>query len=173
MAQTNLKEKEETTNNVTGLFIEKIQIKENRALITLKNDDDKAYQVGNVNMKGEITQEFADKWETAKDIVSEINPKLRAEKPSLRLNFIQFYYDKNGYLSDVSFSLVWTFDSQGHILNLNYQKFPIYKPEMAENVVAISGKHEELLHEILKEAKDYMGGKQRIFQPNLDLKIVK
>ncbi len=173
MAKSNLKEKEETTNNVTGLFIEKIQIKENRALITLKNDDDKAYQAGNVNMKGEITQEFADKWNLAKDIVSEINPKLRAEKPSLRLNFIQFYYDKNGYLSDVSFSLVWTFDSQGHILNLNYQKFPIYKPEMAENVVAISGKHEELLHEILQEAKEYMGGKQRIFQPNLDLKIVK
>ena len=169
----NLKEKEETTNKVTGLFIKQIKIVNNRALIQLENDDDTAFQNGNVNMKGEICKEFADKWDACKDIVSEINPKLRNEKPALRLNFINFYYDKQGFLSDVSFSLVWTFDSQGHILNLNYQKFPIYKPEMAENVVAISGKHEELLHEILQEAKEYMKGKQKIFQPDLGLKIVK
>lgn len=170
---TNLKEKEKSNNKVTGLFIKQIKIVDNRALISLENDDEKAFQNGNVNMKGEITQEFADKWEACKDIVSEINPKLRNEKPALRLNFINFYYDKSGYLESVSFSLVWTFDSQGHILNLNYQKFPIYKPEMAENVVAISGKHEELLHEVLQEAKEYMQGKQRIFQPDLGLKVVK
>ena len=170
---TNLKEKEKSNNKVTGLFIKQIKIVDNRALIKLENDDDTAFQNGNVNMKGEICKDFADKWESCKDIVSEINPKLRNEKPALRLNFINFYYDKSGYLENVSFSLVWSFDSQGHILNLNYQKFPIYKPEMPESVVAISGKHEELLHEVLNEAKEYMKGKQRIFQPDLGLKVVK
>ena len=163
----NLKEKEDTTNNVTGLFIKKIQMKDNRALISLNDDNDFRTQNGDFNVKDEVTEEFKTLWHNALEIVTSLTPQLGKEVSALRLNHIQFFYDKKGFLSDVSISVIWTFDSQGHVLNLNYTKFPIYKPEMAETVVAISGKHEELLHDILKAAKAYMNGDTRTKQMSL------
>lgn len=163
-----LKEKEETTNNTTGLFIKQIKMtKENRALITLSDDNDFRTQDGTFNVKDEVTGEFKELWNSALEIIIELNPQLKKELPDLRLNHIQFYYDKQGFLSDASFSVVWTFDDAGHVLNLNYTKFPIYKPEFSENTVAISGKHEELLHKILKKAKAYMNGDTRTKQMSL------
>ena len=167
MAKSNVVEKEETTNNVTGVFIKKIQMKDNRALISLNDDNDFRTHNGDFNVKDEVTEEFKTLWHNALEIVTSLTPQLGKEVSALRFNHIQFFYDKKGFLSDVSFSVIWTFDSQGHILNLNYQKFPIYKPEMAENVVAISGKHEELLHDILKAAKAYMNGDTRTKQMSL------
>lgn len=167
MAKSNLKEKEETTNNVTGMFIKKIQMQDNKALIVLSDEDEFKKQNGNFAVKDEVTEEFKNLWDSAKEIVTAINPQLEKEITALRLNHIQFFYDKSGFLSDVSFSVVWTFDSSGHVLNLNYSKFPIYKPEFADNVVAISGKHEDLLHDILKAAKAYMNGETRTKQMSL------
>lgn len=167
MAKTNLKEKEETTNGFKGLLIKQIKMKDNRALITLNDENDFRTQDGTFNVKDEVTEEFKNLWESAKEIIIALNPQLTKEIAALRLNHIQFFYDKKGFLSDVSFSVIWTFDSQGHVLNLNYTKFPIYKPEMAETVVAISGKHEDLLHDILKAAKAYMNGETRTKQMKL------
>lgn len=167
MTKSNLKEKQDTTNNVTGLFIKKIQMKDNRALISLNDDNDFRTHNGDFNVKYEVTEEFKTLWHNALEIVTSLTPQLGKEVSALRLNHIQFFYDKKGFLSDVSFSVIWTFDSQGHVLNLNYTKFPIYKPEMAETVVAISGKHEELLHDILKAAKAYMNGDTRTKQMSL------
>lgn len=173
MTQTNLKEKEESTNKTTGLYIKQITMKENRAVISLYDENDFRTQDGNFNVKDEVTEDFKTLWDSAKSIIIALNPQLTKEITALRLNHIQFFYDKNGFLSDVSFSVVWTFDTQGHILNLNYQKFPIYKPEMAETTVAISGKHVDLLHEIIAAAKRYMEGETRVKQQDLGLKIVR
>lgn len=167
MTKSNLKEKSETSNNVTGLFIKQIKMKDNRALISLSDDNDFRTQNGDFCVKDEVTEDFKKLWDSAKEIVTALIPQLNKEVPALRLNFINFYYDKKGFLSDVSFSVVWTFDSQGHILNLNLQKFPIYKEEMAETIVAISGKHEDLLHDILDAAKKYMKGETRTKQMKL------
>lgn len=171
MAKSNLKEKEENTNNTTGLYIKQITMKENRALISLYDENDFRTQDGNFNVKDEVTEDFKELWDSAKSIIIALNPQLTKEISALRLNHIQFFYDKSGFLSDVSFSVVWTFDNQGHILNLNYQKFPIYKPEMAETTVAISGKHVDLLHEIIKKAKDYMNGETRTNQMKLNIVV--
>jgi len=173
MAKSNLKEKEETTGKTTGLFIKQIKMKDNRALITLSDDNDFRTQNGDFNVKDEVTEEFKTLWHNALEIVVALTPQLGKEVSALRLNHIQFFYDKKGFLSDVSFSVIWTFDSQGHVLNLNYTKFPIHKPELSETVVAISGKHEELLHEILKAAKAYMNGETRTKQTSLNLTVVK
>jgi hypothetical protein len=164
---TALKEKQDSTNNVTGLFIKQITMKENKAMIKLLDENDFKVQDINFNVKDEVTGEFKELWNSALQIVVEINPQLKKELPALKLNHIQFYYDKSGFLSDASFSVIWTFDDNGHVLNLNYSKFPIYKPEMSENTVAISGKHEELLHEIIKKAKAYMNGDTRTKQMSL------
>lgn len=167
MAKTNLKEKTDTPNNVTGLFIKQIKMQENRALIKLSDEDDFKSQTGDFVVKDEVTEEFKTLWNSAKEIVIALIPTLHKEVTALRLNYINFYYDKNGFLQDVLFSVVWTFDNAGHILNLNMPKFPIYKEEFAETVIAISGKHEELLHDILAAAKAYMKGETRTKQMKL------
>lgn len=167
MAKSNAKSKEETTNGFKGLLIKKIKMEKNRALISLIDDDDFKTQNGDFNVKDEVTEDFKKLWDSAKTIVTALHPKLHSEITALRLNHIQFFYDDNGFLSDASFSVIWTIDDNGHILNLNYQKYPIYKPEMSETTVAISGKHEELLHEILKAAKAYMNGDTRTKQMKL------
>lgn len=164
---TALKERKETTNSTTGLQIKQIKMKNNRAIITLSDENDFRIQDASFNVKDEVTGEFKELWNSAKDIVIEINPQLRKEVADLVLNQIQFFYDNNGYLSEASFSVIWTFDENGHILNLNYQKFPIYKPEFSEDTVAISGKHEDLLHKILEKAKAYMNGDTRTKQMKL------
>ena len=164
---TALKEKQDSTNNVTGLFIKQIKMKDNRALITLSDENDFRVQDGSFNAKDEVTEDFKKIWKSTLEIITEISPQLKKELPALKLNHIQFYYDKSGFLSDASFSVIWTFDDNGHVLNLNYPKIPIYKPEFSENTVAISGKHEELLHEIIKSAKAYMNGDTRTKQMSL------
>ncbi len=160
-------EKEENTNGFKGLLIKRITMKENRALISLSDDDDFKTQNGDFNVKDEVTEEFKTLWDSAKTIIIALNPQLSKEISALRLNNIQFFYDSKGFLKDVSFSVSWTIDDNGHILNLNYQKFPIYKPEMSETTVAISGKHVDLLHDIIKKAKDYMNGETRTKQMKL------
>lgn len=167
MTKSNAKTKEETTNNFKGLLIKQIKMKENRALISLSDDDDFKTQNGDFNVKDEVTEDFKKLWDSAKTIVIAINPQLHKEITALKLNHIQFFYDDNGFLKDVSFSVIWTIDDNGHFLNLNYQRYPIYKPEFSETTVAISGKHEELLHEILKAAKAYMNGDTRTKQMKL------
>lgn len=167
MAKLNLKEKEETTNNVTGLFIKQIKMQENKALIKLSDEDDFKKQNGDFAVKDEVTEEFKNTWDSAKTIITSLIPQLYKEIAAMRLNWIGFEYDKNGFLSNVNFSVVWTFDSNNHILNLNLPKIPIYKEEMGEDVVAISGKHEEILHNILKCAKAYMNGETRTKQMSL------
>lgn len=173
MSNTNLKAKEETSNLYKGLLIEKIKIDNNRAIITLKNDDEKASQKGEVKMRGDISADFKNIWNRAKEIVIGINPKLYKDIKDLDVIHIQFYYNELGYLTDVSFNVNWQFDDFGNILNLNFIKYPIYKPTMDENVVAISGQHEDILHEILKEAEEYMKGKSKFLQTSLNLKVVK
>lgn len=167
MKKSNLKEKEETTNSVTGLFIKKIKMQENKALIKLSDEDEFKKQNGDFAVKDEVTEDFKKCWDSAKVIVTALIPQLKNEISAFRLNHIIFDYDKNGYLSNVSFSVVWTFDSNNHILNLNLPKIPIFKDEFAENVVCISGEHEDILHNILKYAKAYMKGETRTKQMKL------
>ena len=62
---TALKEKQDSTNNVTGLFIKQIKMKDNRALITLSDENDFRTQSGDFNVKDEVTGEFKELWNSA------------------------------------------------------------------------------------------------------------
>ena len=123
--------------------------------------------------KDEVTEEFRNLFQEAVDTFIELLPDLRKSKNQIKMNTIRFDYDKSGFLEKVLFSTVWTFNSQGNVINLNTPQFPIYKPEMSETTVAISGKDEELLHNIIQKAKDYMNGDTRTKQLDIGLKVVK
>lgn len=173
MTKSSLKEKEENTTKTTGLYITKIKLKENKAVINYRDDQDLSLKEGVYTGKDEVTEEFRNLFQEAVDTFIELLPDLRKSKNQIKMNTIRFDYDKSGFLEKVLFSTVWTFNSQGNVINLNTPQFPIYKPEMSETTVAISGKDEELLHNIIQKAKDYMNGDTRTKQLDIGLKVVK
>lgn len=166
MAKSNLKEKEDYTVKSSDFLIKKITMKENKAIIEYSTDDDFRVNESKFKVKDEITEDFKTIWQNALAIITELTPQLYKEVAALKINSISFEYDGD-FLEKVSIAVVWSIDDNGHILNLNYNNYPIYKPEFAENVIAISGKHEELLHKILKAAKAYMNGETRTKQMSL------
>lgn len=167
MSKSNLKEKEENTTKTTGLYITKIKFKENKAIINFKDDQDLSLKEGVYTGKDEVTEDFKNVFQQAVDTFVELLPDLKKSKAQIKMNALRFDYDKQGFLEKVLFSTVWTFNNQGNVINLNTPQFPIYKPEMSETTVAISGKDEELMHEIIAKAKAYMNGETRTKQMKL------
>lgn len=166
MAKSNLKEKEDLTVKSSDFFIKKITMKDDKAIIEYFTDDDFRVNESKFKVKDEVTEDFKKLWTESKTIITSLTPQLYKEVAALKINSIGFEYDGD-FLEKVSIAAVWSIDDNGHILNLNYNNYPIYKPEMAETVVAISGKHEDLLHDILKAAKAYMNGDTRTKQMSL------
>jgi hypothetical protein len=167
MTKSNLKEKEENTTKTTGLYITKIKFKENKAVINYRDEQDLSLKEGTYTGKDEVTEEFKNLFQKAVDTFVELLPELKKSKSQIKMNALRFDYDKQGFLEKVLFSTVWTFNSQGNVINLNTPQFPIYKPEMSETTVAISGKDEELMHNIIDKAKAYMNGDTRTKQMSL------
>lgn len=166
MARTATKEKQENTTKVKGMFISRIQIKEGRGLITYSNDTESALNAGTFTGKDECTEEFKIIFQSAKEIFGEIFPVVRKELDSIKMNAINFVYDKQGFLEKVLFSVIFTL-KQGNVINISTPQIPIYKENMSDTTLAVSGKHEELLHEIIAKAKDYMNGETRTKQMTL------
>lgn len=166
-AKTNLKEKQDSTNNTFGMLIERIQMKDNRAIIKLKDESEEKLDRKTSAVKDEVTKKFADLWNCSVGIFTALVPALDKYKSRLRMNVVQFYYDKENFLKEVLFSVVYQFSDSGHVTNITLPKIPIYKPEMDEHTLAISGKDEELLHDILKAAKAYMNGDTKVQQMKL------
>lgn len=166
MARTATKTKEENTTKITGMFIKRIQIKEGRWIINYSNDTDAALNAGTFTGKDECTEEFKNLFQTSKEIFGEIFPVVRKELANTKMNAIQLVYDKQGFLEKVLFSVIFTL-KQGNVINISTPQIPIYKENMAETTLAVSGKHVELLHEIIAKAKDYMNGETRTKQMSL------
>lgn len=167
MTKSNLKEKEESTQKTTGLYITKIKFKENKAVINYRDEQDLSLKEGVYSGKDETTEEFKFLFQQAVDTFVELLPDLKKSRNQIKMNALRFDYDKQGFLEKVLFSTVWTFNNQGNVINLNTPQFPIYKPEMSETTVAISGKDEELMHDIIAKAKAYMNGDTRTKQMKL------
>ena len=166
---TNLKEKEDYFFNPTEYLIKKITMKANRAIIEYSNDDEFKTNECKFKVKDDITENFKILWNEVKEIIIALTPALYKEAQALKINAISFNYD-HGYLNDVSIVAVWTIDDNGHILNLNYNNYPIYREEFAEDVVAISGKHIDLLLDILSSAKKYMNGETITLEGGMGLR---
>lgn len=162
-----LKEKKENTTKTTGFYITKIKFRESKAIISYKDEQDLSSREGVYTGKDEATGEFRELFQQAVDTFTELLPDLKKQRNQIKMNAIRFDYDKQGFLEKVLFSTVWTFNNQGNVINLNTPQFPIYKPEMSETTVAISGKDEELMHSIIQKAKDYMNGDTRTKQMKL------
>lgn len=162
-----LKEKKENTTKSTGLYITKIKFKEGKAVINFKDEQDLSLKEGVYSGKDETTEEFKSLFQQAVDTFVELLPDLKKSRNQIKMNALRFDYDKQGFLEKVLFSTVWTFNNQGNVINLNTPQFPIYKPEMSETTVAISGKDEELMHDIIAKAKAYMNGDTRTKQMKL------
>lgn len=167
MAKTALKEKSENTNKVKGMFIERIQIKEGRGIITYKNDSDTSLNAGTHTGRDECTEEFKTLFQKTKEIFTEIIPILKKDIDNIKMNAITFYYDKTGFLEKVLFSVVYSFTKQGNVINLSTPQIPIYKDNMSETTVAVSGQHVEQLHEVIAKAKAYINGETRTKQMTL------
>lgn len=167
MARTATKEKEENTTKVKGMFINKIQIKEGRGLIQFSNDCDTSTSEGTFTGKDECTEEFKNLFQSSIEIFGEILPIFKTKLADIKMNAINFNYDKQGFLEKVLFSVIYTFTKQGNVVNISTGQIPIYKENMAETTLAVSGKHVELLHEIIAKAKDYMNSETRTKQMSL------
>lgn len=162
-----LKEKKGNTTKTTGLYITKIKFKEGKAIINYRDEQDLSLKEGVYSGKDETTEEFKSLFQQAVDTFVELLPDLKKSRNQIKMNALRFDYDKQGFLEKVLFSTVWTFNNQGNVINLNTPQFPIYKPEMSETTVAISGKDEELMHDIIAKAKAYMNGDTRTKQMKL------
>lgn len=162
-----LKEKKGSTTKTTGLYITKIKFKEGKAIINYRDEQDLSLKEGVYSGKDETTEEFKSLFQQAVDTFVELLPDLKKSRNQIKMNALRFDYDKQGFLEKVLFSTVWTFNNQGNVINLNTPQFPIYKPEMSETTVAISGKDEELMHDIIAKAKAYMNGDTRTKQMKL------
>lgn len=172
MAKAATKEQNENTTGRKGLFIKKIKLDpKGTAIIDHESLDSLFMDAGTYTGTDQVTEEFKNIFQSATSIFCALIPGLKREEPSFRMNAINFDYDKVGFLEKASFSVVYTFNKQGNVLNLNTSLFPIYKETMSETTVAVSGKHEELLHEIIKKAKAYINGESRTKQGKLALVV--
>lgn len=167
MARTATKEKQENTTKMKGMFITKIQIKEGRGIITYSNDTDNALNAGTFTGKDECTEEFKNLFQNTKEIFGEIIPTLRRDINNIKMNAINFYYDKSGFLEKVLFSVVYTFTKQNNVINISTGQIPIYKENMSDTTLAVSGQHEDLLHDVIEKAKAYINGETRTKQMTL------
>ena len=167
MAKTATKESTSNETKATGLLITRIQIKESRAIISYHDDKDFSLNEGRHTGKEDCTQEFLQKFDSAKEIFGEIIQGLRNELPTITMNVIKFEYNKQGFLDKVLMSVKYKFNKQGNVTNISTGNIPIYNDNLGENTVCVSGKHVELLHEIIQKAKDYMNGDTRTKQMKL------
>lgn len=167
MAKTAVKEKTSDEVKSTGLLITRIQIKDDRAIISYHDDKDFSLNEGTHTGKDDCTSEFLQIFDSAKEIFGEIIQGLRKELLTISMNVIKFEYNNQGFLDKVLMSVKYKFNKQGNVTNISTGNIPIYNDNLGENVVCISGKHVDLLHKIIQKAKDYMKGDTRTKQMKL------
>ena len=158
MTKTATKQKTSGEAKSPPLLITRIQIKDNRAIISYHDDKDFSLNEGTHTGKDDCTGDFLQKFDSAKEIFGEIIQGLRNELPTITMNVIKFEYNKQGFLDKVLMVVKYKFNKQGNVTNISTGNIPIYNDNLGENTVCVSGKHIELLHEIIQKAKDYMKG---------------
>lgn len=163
--------KNEGTNK-KSMFIVKIKLNnDNTATIFYRTTCDSNAQEVYYTGKEPVTEEFQEIFQkTSKSFVAVI-PSLEKELNKIQMNAIKLDYDKSEFLKSALFSVKYAFNEQNNaVINISTPPLPIYKEGM-ENTFCISGKDEELLHEVIAKAKAYINGETRVNQQKLNLVI--
>lgn len=168
MAQTAQKTTNDTTASSNILFINKVKINnDGTAAINFSSSSAQNAQEVAFQGKEEVTKDFFETFQaTVKSLLNAL-PRLTADEKKITMNVIAFNYGKDEFLSSAGYSAKYAFNDQNNaVLNLNMPPLPIYKEGM-ESTFCISGKDEELLHEVIKHAKAYINGETRTKQMKL------
>lgn len=168
MAKTNLKEKEENTVKSGEIFINRIKINnDNTASIYYRTATDDSAKEVYYSGKDQITEKFSTTFQKSVYTFCEIIPEIKKNVSKIKANVIKLDYNKQGFLKSALYSVKYAFnDANNAVININTPPLPIYDESM-ENTFAISGKDEELLHEIIDCAKGYINGETRTKQMKL------
>lgn len=170
MAKTSAKEKEkkEATTSSKQMFINKVKINnDNTASIYYKTTCDSNAQEVYYTGKDEVTEDFKKAFQAAVKGFTSCIPRLESEANRITMNCIKFDYGKDEFLKSALYSIKYAFNDQNNaVINISTPLLPIYKEGM-ENTFCISGKDEELLHEVIAAAKAYINGETRIKQMKL------
>lgn len=165
MTKTNLKERQDTPILKGEMFIESIQLKEDRAIIKFAADDEFKTTKSTYNVKDEVTRKFKQLWNKTLGLFLDLVPIFKSEVLACTLNSLKFEYDAAGYLSSVIFSVIYKFGNDTEIININTPKIHIYDDMPTQ----IPQDDIELLYELIQAAKAYMKGDTANPQTKLNL----
>lgn len=167
---TQLQEKP-TKDDITNsdlIFIKQIKMKpDGTADISYKREGDDFSE--NITASGQnvVATSFSSIFQQAIDGFIDCCPLFFKEKSKLKMTAIKFDYDKSNALKGAAYFVDYVFGNESNAkLECNTLSLPIYEEKFG-SVFAISGKHEKILHEIIKEAKWYLQGKTRTSQLTL------
>lgn len=169
MTKAALKEKEENTSNSKNqMFINKVKINnDNTAVISFRTSNDLSAQEVTFIGKEQVTEDFAKTFQEAVKGFCGVLPSLSKDSSKITMNAIKLDYGKSDFLEKALYSIKYTFNDQNNaVINISTPLLPIYKEGM-ENTFCISGKDEEILHEIIAKAKAYINGETRTKQMKL------
>ena len=170
MTKTNVKTKEENTNNVNGeIFIKSVKITNGLAKISYSTTNDLAAVDATYEGKEEVSDDFRNAFNKNLCAIPEILKPFKNHTKDLTMNVIRLGYNDKGFLDNAAYSVKYAFlPNNNQVVNLNIPKLPIYKEEFGDSEkFCISGKDIDNLHEMIAKAKAYMKGETKTRQMKL------
>lgn len=159
-------------NKITA--INKIKINKDRtAIINYVLSDDLSSTEVVYTGKEKVTEEFYNKFQENIEGFIGCVPALGKDITNIVMNAIKFDFGKeNGRLKNALYSVKYAFSSSNNaVLNISTPLLPIYQDNFDEKTFCISGKHEQLLYEVIELAKGYINGDTATVQGKLNLVV--
>ena len=165
-------EKIESKIKITA--INKIKINNDKtAIISYVQSEDLSSSEVVFTGKEKVTDEFFKKFQDNVDGFIGCLPALKNESKNIVMNAIKFDYEKgNGLLKSILYSVKYAFNPANNaVVNISTPLLPIYKDNFDEKTFCISGKHEQLLIDVIELATRYINGETGTVQGKLNLVV--
>ena len=162
------------TEKIKVTAINKIKILNDKtAVINFVQTADLANTESVYTGKETVTDEFFKKFQENVEGFIGCVPTLSKDISNITMNAIKFDYGKeNGKLKNVLYSVKYAFNPANNaVLNISTPLLPIYQEDFDEKTFCISGKHEQLLYEVIELAKAYINGETGTVQTKLNLVV--
>ena len=164
----------QTEGKIKITAINKIKVNNDRtAVINYVQQGDLSSSEVVFTGKEKVTDEFFKKFQDNVDGFIGCFPALKSEAKNIVMNAIKFDYEKGtGLLKSILYSVKYSFNPANNaVVNISTPLLPIYKDSFDEKTFCVSGKHEQLLKEVIELAKAYINGDTGTVQGKLNLEV--
>ena len=123
--------------------------------------------------KERVTDEFFKKFQENVEGFIGCIPALKKDMAEITMNAIKFDFGKNNdSLKNALYSVKYAFNTANNaVINISTPMIPLFKEEFDDRTFCISGKHEQLLYEVIELAKRYINGETGTVQTKLNLVV--